>query len=127
MSGDARIVPNPVHASGDEAACARLDGEDFPAFDAGSVWLVGAGPGAPGLMTLLGYHALRTGDNVGEHTIVFGMMGETIDLTVRGHSRDSYAYGALAAAKFLVAKKPGLYSIDDALGLWGPRPSVDRH
>ncbi len=65
----------------------------------------------------IGYHALRTGDNVGEHTIVFGMMGETMDLTVRGHSRDSYAYGALAAAKFLVAKKPGLYSIDDALGL----------
>ncbi|MCA9057275.1 MAG: 4-hydroxy-tetrahydrodipicolinate reductase, partial [Planctomycetaceae bacterium] len=43
----------------------------------------------------IGYHALRTGDNVGEHTIVFGLMGETIDLTVRGHTRDSYAYGAL--------------------------------
>ncbi len=65
----------------------------------------------------IGYHALRTGDNVGEHTIVFGLMGETIDLTVRGHTRDSYAYGALAAAKFLVEKGAGLYSMADVLGL----------
>jgi len=65
----------------------------------------------------VGYHALRTGDNVGEHTIVFGMMGETIDLTVRGHTRDSYAYGAIAAAKYLVTKKPGIYTMNDVLGL----------
>eukprot|EP00913_Durusdinium_trenchii_P013339 g12520.t1 len=65
----------------------------------------------------IGYHSLRTGDNVGEHTIVFGMMGETIDLTVRGQTRDSYAYGALAAAKFLATQKPGLYSMADVLGL----------
>ena len=65
----------------------------------------------------IGYHALRTGDNVGEHTIVFGMMGETIDLTVRGHTRDSYAYGALAAAKFIVAEGAGLYGMKDVLGL----------
>jgi len=64
----------------------------------------------------IGYHALRVGDNVGEHTIVFGMLGETIDLTVRNHTRDSYAYGALAAAKFLVGKKAGLYSMADVLG-----------
>jgi len=64
----------------------------------------------------IGYHALRTGDNVGEHTIVFGMMGETIDLTVRGHTRDSYAYGALAAAKFVVGQDPGVYSMADVLG-----------
>ncbi|HID21085.1 MAG TPA: 4-hydroxy-tetrahydrodipicolinate reductase [Planctomycetaceae bacterium] len=65
----------------------------------------------------IGYHALRTGDNVGEHTIVFGLMGETIDLTVRGHTRDSYAYGALMAAKFVVGRDPGLYSMADVLGL----------
>lgn len=65
----------------------------------------------------IGYHALRTGDNVGEHTIVFGLMGETIDLVVRGQTRDSYGYGALMAAKFLVAQGPGLYSMDDVLGL----------
>ena len=65
----------------------------------------------------IGYHAVRTGDNAGEHTIVFGMMGETIDLTVRGHTRDSYAYGALAAAKYVVSQGAGLYSMADVLGL----------
>jgi 4-hydroxy-tetrahydrodipicolinate reductase len=64
----------------------------------------------------IGYHALRTGDNVGEHTIVFGLMGETMDLTVKGHTRDSYAYGALTAAKFAVEQGPGLYGMDDVLG-----------
>lgn len=74
--------------------------------------------GRPGARpkTEIGYHALRVGDNVGEHTIVFGMLGEAIDLSVRGQTRDSYAYGALAAAKFLAEKKPGLYSMDDVLG-----------
>jgi 4-hydroxy-tetrahydrodipicolinate reductase len=65
----------------------------------------------------IGYHALRTGDNVGEHTIVFGLLGETLEVTVRGQSRDSYALGALAAAKFLVARPAGMYSMADVLGL----------
>ena len=65
----------------------------------------------------IGYHALRTGDHVGEHTIVFGMIGETIDLTVRGQSRDSYAYGAVAAAAFLAKQPPGTYTMNDVLGL----------
>ncbi len=75
--------------------------------------------GRPGLRPRdeIGYHALRTGDNVGEHTIVFGLMGETLEVTVRGHTRDSYAYGALSAAKFLVKQQPGLYSMRDVLGL----------
>ena len=65
----------------------------------------------------IGYHALRVGDNVGEHTIVFGLLGETLEVTVRGQSRDSYAAGALTAAKFLATKQPGLYTMTDALGL----------
>ena len=65
----------------------------------------------------IGYHALRVGDNVGEHTIVFGMIGETLEVTVRGQSRDSYALGALTAAKFLVTQSAGLYTMNDALGL----------
>lgn len=75
--------------------------------------------GRPGLRPQheIGYHALRTGDNVGEHTIVFGMMGETIDLTVRGHTRDSYAYGALAAARYVVSQGAGMYSMKDVLSL----------
>ena len=65
----------------------------------------------------IGYHALRVGDNVGEHTIVFGMLGETLEVAVRGQSRDSYALGALTAAKFLVTQSAGLYNMNDALGL----------
>jgi 4-hydroxy-tetrahydrodipicolinate reductase len=65
----------------------------------------------------IGYHAVRTGDNVGEHSIIFGLMGETLEVYVRGHTRDSYAYGALAAAKFIATKGPGLYTMADVLGL----------
>ena len=65
----------------------------------------------------IGYHALRVGDNPGEHTIVFGMLGESIELTVRAINRDSYALGALTAAKFVAGKPPGLYGMDDVLGL----------
>lgn len=65
----------------------------------------------------IGYHALRVGDNVGEHQIVFGMLGETVELSVKSSSRDSYAIGALAAAKFLITKKAGLYGMTDVLGL----------
>ncbi|MEZ6065109.1 MAG: 4-hydroxy-tetrahydrodipicolinate reductase [Planctomycetaceae bacterium] len=65
----------------------------------------------------IGYHALRTGDNVGEHQIVFGLLGETLEVYVRGHTRDSYAYGALAAAKFISTQGAGLYSMQDVLGL----------
>ena len=65
----------------------------------------------------IGYHAVRTGDNYGEHTIVFGMLGETIELKVGASNRDCYASGALAAAKFVVQKSPGIYSMYDVLGL----------
>jgi 4-hydroxy-tetrahydrodipicolinate reductase len=65
----------------------------------------------------IGYHAVRTGDNVGEHQIIFGMMGETLEVYVRGHTRDSYAYGALAAAKFLAGRPAGLYTMADVLDL----------
>jgi 4-hydroxy-tetrahydrodipicolinate reductase len=65
----------------------------------------------------IGYHALRIGDNPGEHTIVFGLLGETIELTVRASNRDCYALGALQAAKFIANQGPGLYSMYDVLGL----------
>ncbi len=65
----------------------------------------------------IGYHALRCGDNPGEHTIVFGMLGETIELRVAASNRDCYAQGALLAAQWLVGKPPGLYGMNDVLGL----------
>jgi 4-hydroxy-tetrahydrodipicolinate reductase len=74
--------------------------------------LVGERPAAE-----IGVHALRVGDNVGEHTIFFSTLGETLELTHKGHSRDSYARGALLAAKFLADKPPGRYGMKDVLGL----------
>ncbi len=57
-------TPNPHPWQPETAGFARLDGEAFPTFEPGWVWLVGAGPGAPGLMSLLCYHAMQTCDVV---------------------------------------------------------------
>lgn len=65
----------------------------------------------------IGVHSIRAGDNVGEHTIVFSTLGETLELVHKGFSRDSYARGALLAAKFLVGKGAGLYTMNDVLGI----------
>jgi 4-hydroxy-tetrahydrodipicolinate reductase len=65
----------------------------------------------------IGVHAVRAGDNVGEHTIIFSTMGETLELVHKGYSRDSYARGALAGAKFLAGKPAGSYTMSDVLGL----------
>jgi 4-hydroxy-tetrahydrodipicolinate reductase len=65
----------------------------------------------------IGYHAVRAGDNPGEHTIVFGMLGETLELRVAATNRDCYAQGALFAAEWLIAKPPGLYGMNDVLRL----------
>ncbi len=65
----------------------------------------------------IGYHAVRAGDNPGEHTIVFGMLGETIELKVAASNRDCYAQGAFLAAKWLVGRPAGLYAMADVLGL----------
>jgi 4-hydroxy-tetrahydrodipicolinate reductase len=72
------------------------------------------GPRPPGE---IGYHAVRCGDNPGEHAILFGLLGESLELVVRATSRDAYAHGALAAARFLARKPPGMYSMNDVLGL----------
>jgi 4-hydroxy-tetrahydrodipicolinate reductase len=64
----------------------------------------------------IGMHALRTGDNPGEHTVVFGLMGECLELSHRALNRDGFARGALDAAKFLAGKPPRLYTMDDLLG-----------
>jgi 4-hydroxy-tetrahydrodipicolinate reductase len=74
--------------------------------------LVGARPHGE-----IGYHAVRTGDNPGEHAVIFGLLGETLEVSVRATSRDCYAHGALTAAKFLVGKAAGMYGMNDVLGL----------
>jgi 4-hydroxy-tetrahydrodipicolinate reductase len=65
----------------------------------------------------IGVHAIRVGDNVGEHTIIFSTLGETLELTHRAHTRDCYVRGALQAAKFLATRPPGRYTMADVLGL----------
>ncbi len=65
----------------------------------------------------IGYHAVRAGDNPGEHTILFGMDGESFSVNVRATNRDCYARGALAAARFLAGRPAGLYSMQDVLGI----------
>ena len=65
----------------------------------------------------IGFHAVRGGDIVGEHTVLFAGIGERIELTVRSQSRATYAAGALRAARWLAGRKPGLYDMRDVLGL----------
>jgi 4-hydroxy-tetrahydrodipicolinate reductase len=62
-------------------------------------------------------HALRIGDVVGDHTVTFGTAGERIELTHRASSREAFARGALRAAKWVVKQQPGLYDMQDVLGL----------
>jgi 4-hydroxy-tetrahydrodipicolinate reductase len=60
-------------------------------------------------------HSLRVADSPGEHTVIFALAGETIELSHRALNRDGFARGALEAARFLVGKPAGLYSMDDVL------------
>jgi 4-hydroxy-tetrahydrodipicolinate reductase len=62
-------------------------------------------------------HALRIGDVVGDHTVTFGTPGERLELTHRASSRETFARGALRAAKWAVKQKPGLYDMQEVLGL----------
>ncbi len=65
----------------------------------------------------IGIHALRIGDVVGEHTVSFGNIGERVELVHKAQSRDAFASGALRAAHFIHTAKPGLYDMQDVLGL----------
>lgn len=65
----------------------------------------------------IGFHSLRGGDIVGEHTVTFAGTGERIEITHRAGSRENFAAGALRAVRFVVGKAPGLYGMDDVLGL----------
>ncbi|MCC6140425.1 MAG: 4-hydroxy-tetrahydrodipicolinate reductase [Nitrospira sp.] len=65
----------------------------------------------------IGIQTIRAGDIVGDHTILFGGMGERIEVTHRASSRDTFAGGALRAARWVVRQPPGLYDMMDVLGL----------
>src|SRR5207245_10096184 len=61
--------------------------------------------------------SIRKGEIVGEHTVIFSGPGERLELTHRAASREIFARGALRAAKWIIGKPPGLYSMQDVLGL----------
>ena len=65
----------------------------------------------------IGVFAMRSGDVVGEHTLVFGGIGERFEITHRAHSRDTFARGAVRAAHWILGKPSGLYDMADVLGL----------
>jgi 4-hydroxy-tetrahydrodipicolinate reductase len=65
----------------------------------------------------IGMHSLRGGDVVGDHTVIFAANGERVELTHKASSRDTFANGALRAAQWVVGQKPGLYDMQDVLGL----------
>jgi len=65
----------------------------------------------------IGIHALRGGDVVGDHTVIFAANGERVELTHKASSRDTFANGALRAAQWIVKQKQGLYDMQDVLGL----------
>ncbi len=65
----------------------------------------------------IGIHALRLGDLVGDHAVLFGAQGECLELRHRATSRDAFAQGALRAARFAVTARPGQYSMGDVLAM----------
>ena len=67
--------------------------------------------------TEIGMHAVRGGDVVGDHTVIFANVGERVELTHKASSRDTFANGALRAAQWVAGKAPGLYDVQDVLGL----------
>ncbi|TAL17721.1 4-hydroxy-tetrahydrodipicolinate reductase [bacterium] len=75
--------------------------------------------GFPGERTKkeIGIHAVRAGDVVGDHTVIFGALGERLELTHKASSRETFARGALRAALWIPSQKPGVYEMMDLLGL----------
>jgi len=65
----------------------------------------------------IGFHAIRAGDVVGDHTVIFAGPGERIELTHKATSREVFAQGALRAARFLAGREKGFYTMADVLGL----------
>lgn len=65
----------------------------------------------------IGMHAIRGGDVVGDHTVIYAAQGERVELTHKASSRETFARGSIRAAKWAATKPPGLYDMQDVLGL----------
>jgi len=90
----------------------RLQRQEAPTLRHGRQGLVGARPGSE-----IGMHALRGGDVVGDHTVIFAANGERVELAHKASTRETFANGALRAARWVLQQPPGLYSMQDVLGL----------
>ena len=95
-----------------ENICAATDSE-FP----GSLVHGRSGKDALREKGTIGMHSIRAGDITGIHSVIFGTLGEKLSLNHTAHSRDTFARGALRAAKWLIGKEPSLYSMADVLGI----------
>ena len=67
--------------------------------------------------TEVGMHAIRGGDVIGDHTVMFAALGERLELTHKATDRGIFARGSVRAAQWIVGKKPGVYDMQDVLGL----------
>ena len=95
-----------------EVVCEARDWDPAEVLKYGRCGVIGERPARE-----IGMHSLRGGDVVGDHTVIFSVNGERVELTHKASSRDTFARGALRAAEFLAAAAPGLYDMQDVLGL----------
>ncbi len=97
-------------ALGEAVADGRRAAGNAPTFTHGRKGSTGPRPAGE-----IAIHSLRIGDTVGEHTVSFGGPGETLAISHRAHSRDTFAAGALAAARWIIGRRAGLYDMQDVL------------
>jgi 4-hydroxy-tetrahydrodipicolinate reductase len=95
-----------------EAVCEET-GRDYP----GSLVHGREGKEAERKEGTIGMHAIRGGDIVGEHSVIYSTLGETVTISHSAHTRDTFVRGALRAAEWITSQKPGLYNMQDVLGL----------
>lgn len=95
-----------------EAVC-KETGRDYPS----SLVHGRAGKEATRKDGTIGMHAIRGGDIVGEHSVIYSTLGETITISHSAHTRDTFVRGAIRAAEWIAGQKPGLYDMQDVLGL----------
>ncbi len=94
-----------------DTICKAMHRNPEDVLDYGREGIVGERPRAR-----IGVHAVRGGDIVGEHTVIYAGEGERLELTHRAGSRNVFAAGAINAAKFIRDRQPGLYGMQDLLG-----------
>jgi len=95
-----------------EAVC-KETGRDYPS----SLTHGREGKEATRARGTIGMHAIRGGDIVGEHSVIYSTLGETVTLSHSAHTRDTFVRGALRAAEWITTQKPGLYNMQDVLEL----------